>query len=82
MIKLENVSFSYFKNEPILKNINLEINDGECVVLLGPNGVGKSTLIKLILGELKPKSGSIYYDSKDITCLRRGSACFCLSRRI
>ena len=63
MIKLENISFSYTKNKPVLKNISLDINDGECVILLGPNGVGKSTLISLLLGANKPQEGNIYFDN-------------------
>ena len=66
MIKLENISFSYTKNKPVLKNISLDINDGECVILLGPNGVGKSTLISLLLGANKPQEGNIYFDSTPI----------------
>ena len=63
MIKLENISFSYTKNKLVLKNISLDINDGECVILLGPNGVGKSTLISLLLGANKPQEGNIYFDN-------------------
>lgn len=66
MIKLENISFSYTKNKPVLKNISLDINDGECVILLGPNGVGKSTLISLLLGANKPQEGNIYFDNTPI----------------
>lgn len=66
MIKLENISFSYTVNKPVLKNISLDINDGECVILLGPNGVGKSTLISLLLGANKPQEGNIYFDNISI----------------
>lgn len=62
MIKIENVSFSYVKNKQVLNNINIDIKEGECVVLLGPNGVGKSTLISLILGSNKLQEGNIYFD--------------------
>lgn len=63
MIKIENVSFSYVKNKQVLNNINFDIKEGECVILLGPNGVGKSTLISLILGSNKLQEGNIYFDS-------------------
>lgn len=49
MIKLKNVSFAYSKDSAnILKNINLEINDGECVAFIGASGCGKTTLTRLI----------------------------------
>lgn len=57
-LEINNVNFSYSK-EPVLKNINLELNMGDFAVLTGENGSGKSTLLKLILKELKPDSGSI-----------------------
>ncbi|MDU3117742.1 MAG: ABC transporter ATP-binding protein, partial [Finegoldia magna] len=51
MIKLKNVSFAYSKDSAnILKNINLEINDGECVAFIGASGCGKTTLTRLING--------------------------------
>lgn len=66
MIKISNISFSYNKNKRVLKNISLDINEGECVILLGPNGVGKSTLISLLLGSNKPQEGNIYFDETPI----------------
>jgi len=57
-IKFENVSFDY-DGRPVLRDINLEIREGERVALLGNNGAGKSTLAKLILGILKPKKGRV-----------------------
>ena len=50
MIKLNNVSFSYKKNKETLKNINLEIKEGEIVLLTGPSGCGKSTILRLLNG--------------------------------
>jgi zinc transport system ATP-binding protein len=58
IISLENISYSYEK-KPILQQINFEIPKGAFVGLLGPNGGGKTTLIKIILGILKPDSGSL-----------------------
>lgn len=66
MIKISNLSFSYNKNNEVLKDISLEIKEGEVSILLGPNGVGKSTLINLLIGTLKPKNGSIYFDDIEI----------------
>ena len=66
MIKISDLSFSYIKDKAILKNISFDIPDGKCVILLGPNGVGKSTIIKCILGNLKIQQGNISFDGKNI----------------
>ena len=66
-INLVNVNFSYEKNKPnILNNINLTINKGDIIGLVGFSGEGKSTLIDTILGLLKPDKGNIYIDGIDI----------------
>jgi Fe-S cluster assembly ATP-binding protein len=70
MLKLENVSFKVNAEGGILEiidNINLEIPDGRFTVITGPNGGGKSTLARLIMGIEKPTSGKIYYNDIDIT---------------
>ncbi len=59
VIKVENLSF-YYKNQSILKDINLEVKKGDFLALMGPNGGGKSTLIRCILGFLKPQKGKIW----------------------
>jgi ABC-2 type transport system ATP-binding protein len=56
-----------FNNNFALKNINLQIFEGEILGLLGPNGSGKSTLLKLILGMLKPDTGKIIVYGYDVT---------------
>ncbi len=61
-ITLNNVSFSYPKGEPVLKDISLTVNHGDYLGILGPNGGGKTTLLKLILGILTPCTGSIAID--------------------
>lgn len=53
----------------IVRNVNLELNRGEVVGLLGPNGAGKTTTFYMITGMIKPSSGKIYLDEKDITQL-------------
>lgn len=73
MIKLENVSFSYEK-ENILENINLEINNGSFVGLIGSNGTGKSTLLKLILNIVKPHQGKVFNDFKKVSFLSQISS--------
>ncbi len=63
VVKLENISFS-FGERKILENIDISVNQGEIAGLLGPNGVGKSTIFNLITGLIKPSYGSIKIDSK------------------
>lgn len=64
-IQVENLSFSYGKHE-VLKNVSFEIPDGELVGILGPNGVGKSTLFRCILGLNRHYKGTVYVNGKDI----------------
>ena len=66
IIELENVSLSY-GNRPILENINFKINEGQIFGMLGPNGVGKSTIFNLITGLIKPRSGKIKINGEDAT---------------
>ena len=65
LIKLNKLSVSFGKRK-ILDNINLTINEGQIVGLLGPNGVGKSTIFNLITGLIKPDYGSIIINSKAV----------------
>lgn len=58
VLKLDNVMFAY-NSKPVLENASLAVADKEFVWVVGPNGGGKTTLVKLILGLLHPKSGSI-----------------------
>lgn len=66
MLKLEHVKKSY-DGVSILKDINLEIEDGEIVSILGPSGCGKTTLLNLILGLTDADQGKIVFDGEDIT---------------
>jgi len=63
--KVEGIEFSY-KSEKVLEDITFDIDRGETVALLGPNGVGKTTLMKCINKILSPSNGSIYLDGKDL----------------
>lgn len=65
MIKVENVSFKYKNGENVLENINFEINEGEFISIVGKNGTGKSTLLSLIAGIIKPTKGTIFIDEID-----------------
>lgn len=58
-IKVENLSFSY-GNQVVLSNVNLELTDRQPVVLLGGSGMGKTTLLRLLAGLMKPDSGQIH----------------------
>jgi ABC-2 type transport system ATP-binding protein len=59
ILECKNLTKSYKKNHPVLENLNLQLPAGRIIGLLGPNGCGKSTLIKLIAGLLQPDSGEI-----------------------
>lgn len=63
LINISNLSFKYQKT-PILENINLSIKSDDFLAIIGPNGGGKSTLLKLILGLLEPQSGTIVKNIK------------------
>ena len=65
MIKIENLN-KYFGDKHVLKDINLEIEDGEVIGLIGPSGSGKSTLIRCINYLEEPTSGNIYINDKNI----------------
>ena len=65
MISIKNISKNFGKLKAI-DNLNLELNKGECIALIGPNGCGKTTLIKSILGMVLPESGEILFDGKSI----------------
>jgi len=65
MIKLEDVEFKYKNGEIVLKNINLEIKEGEVISIIGKNGSGKSTIAKVIAGLLKATKGKVIIDELD-----------------
>ncbi len=68
MIELRNVVVAY-ESRVILDSVNLTINDGETLVILGGSGSGKSTLLRLLIGLQRPTSGQIIVDGTDITTL-------------
>jgi phospholipid/cholesterol/gamma-HCH transport system ATP-binding protein len=66
MIEFRDVSKS-FEDEVVLKNISFKINRGETKIILGESGSGKSTILKLILGLIRPDSGQIFVEGQEIT---------------
>ena len=66
IIEFKNIALSY-GNRIILDNINFTINEGEIFGMLGPNGVGKSTIFNLITGLIKPENGTIKINNQDVT---------------
>lgn len=71
MIVLDNVSMTYPGGNTALEDINIKIEKGEFVFIVGRSGSGKTTLIKLLLRELLPTKGTIMVDNKDLTKLKR-----------
>ena len=65
MLEVNNVSFSYSKKE-ILNNVSFKIDEGEIVTILGKNGVGKTTLLEILLSIKKAKNGSILLNNKNL----------------
>jgi urea transport system ATP-binding protein len=65
MLKISDLN-TYYGESHILRNIDLTVESGQMVCLIGRNGVGKTTLLKSIMGLIKPRSGSIAFDSEQI----------------
>lgn len=72
VLEVKNVSFRYGNGPWILKDVSMEVEQGERVVILGPSGYGKSTLAKIIAGYLDPLSGKVLWNNHDLP-----QNCFC-----
>ena len=72
MITFENVTKSYGNGAPALSNLNIEIEEGEFVFVVGTSGSGKSTFIKLLLKELEPTEGKIIVNDTELRKIRSG----------
>src|SRR3972149_9943888 len=70
MLVLENVVAGYIPGVDILQGVSLHVDKGEMVCLVGPNGAGKSTVMRTISGLLRPKSGRVIFNGKEINGLR------------
>jgi iron complex transport system ATP-binding protein len=64
-IEAENCSFSYMKEAPVFKDLSMFLEQGHSVAILGPNGIGKTSFLKCLLGFEKPQTGRILVDGKD-----------------
>jgi len=72
MLELKNISYSVeeaAETTNILKDVSLTVGDGELLVLTGPNGGGKTTLAKIVMGLVQPTSGSVIWNGQDVTDL-------------
>ena len=65
-LRVQNLMKSY-NGRKVVKDVSLEVNQGEIVGLLGPNGAGKTTSFYMTVGLIKPNGGSIFLDDKEIT---------------
>ena len=77
-VEFKEVSFSYDRREPVLTNVSFRVQPGEHVAIVGPSGVGKTTLVSLILRFYRPTAGEVYFDGRPASDLEVGS----LRRRI
>lgn len=75
LIEVRNLSFNYARR-PVLKNITFSIQRGALISLLGPNGCGKTTLLKILLGFLPAHSGGVFFEGRSVPTIdRRELAC-------
>ena len=65
ILSIDDIKFRY-NGHPVLENVTFDIQQGEVVAILGPNGVGKTTLLRCINGILKPSSGTIMVEDENV----------------
>jgi phospholipid/cholesterol/gamma-HCH transport system ATP-binding protein len=80
LVEVENVNFAY-DSRPILKGVNLDIRRGQVVAIMGLSGCGKTTLLRLIGGALRPKQGEVRVDGKAVARMNHAER-FALRRRM
>ena len=71
MIKFENVSVTYPGGVEALKDLNLEIKDGDFIIIVGLSGAGKSTLLRTVNNLVKPSTGAVYLEGKNVTSAKK-----------
>ena len=71
MIKFENVSVTYPGGVEALKDLNLDIKDGDFIIIVGLSGAGKSTLLRTVNNLVKPSTGSVYLEGKNVTSAKK-----------
>ena len=71
VLRIERVAVAF--DHPVLQDVSLDVHRGETVAVMGKSGTGKSVLLKLIVGLIKPDSGKIFYHDKDVTDLKESA---------
>ena len=67
--ELANVAFAYHRGHPVLERVSLAVQPGTCLAVLGPNGIGKSTLLSLVTGHLSPQAGTVSLEGRAVASL-------------
>ena len=70
VLEVNNLSFAYSKTHPVFHNVNFSLEAGEVFTILGPNGVGKSTLLHCLVGLLTPNEGTVIVNGKELGNLK------------
>lgn len=81
VVEAKNLSFQY-DTVPLLKDVNVRIYEGDFMGIVGPNGSAKSTLVKLLLGILKPQQGTIFLMGKPIEAFQQWNKIGYISQRV
>ncbi|MGB9694933.1 MAG: ABC transporter ATP-binding protein [Caldisericaceae bacterium] len=71
-IKFDHVAFSYSEDKPLFRDMNLNVNQGDTIAIVGPTGAGKTTLVNLLMRFYDVQKGSITFDENDIRKFKRG----------
>ena len=72
-VRFENVDFSYNEEEPLIKNVNIDVKQGHTIAIVGPTGAGKTTLVNLLMRFYELDAGKITIDGVDIRDIKRGA---------